>query len=188
MARAGRGAVVGRALWALAPFVPAAPFRLYPGPGDRPPVTVGDVRTLRRAARHGGDPEVTVLTPAKVRPVIVIGEAGDSLDGPALLALRLERFSKLDAAQQRAVRAGEVSRLFHLRPERFPGLPEENAAAVPTLIRVARSAVDETEVLGGLDENELRVLHERIVRHYDLDLTILVRQQLADRLRRAQQP
>lgn len=90
MARAGRGEVVGCALWALAPYVPAAPFRLYPGPGDRPPVIVADVGTLRRAARLGGDPEVTVLTPAKVRPVLVVAEAGDSLDGPALLALRLE--------------------------------------------------------------------------------------------------
>lgn len=102
--------------------------------------------------------------------------------------MRLERFSKLDDAKQRAVRAGEAPRLFHLRPDRFPGLPEENAAAVPTLIRVARSAVDEADDLGGLDENELRVLHERIARHYSLDLTILARRMLDDRLRRAQRP
>lgn len=183
MARARRGGLVGRALWALAPYAPAAPFRLYPGPSDRPPVTVADVTQLRRAAQRSGDAEFTTLTSAKVRPVLVLAEAGDSFDGPAALALRLRRFSKLDLDEQRAVREGSTPRLFHLRPDRFPGLPEENAALLTDLVRVARSAIDESEDLGGLDANELRILHERVVRYYNFDLTILTRRLLEARLR-----
>jgi hypothetical protein len=182
MARAGRGAVVGRAFWALAPFIPAAPFRLHAG-ADHPPITVPQVSTLRRAAQRGGDVELTVLTTAKLRPVLVIAEASDPFDGPAVLALRLRRFSKLTDDEQGTVRQGKAEKLFYLRPDRFPGLTEENAAVLPTLIRVAPNALDETSDLGGLDENELRVIHERIVRYFGLDLTVLVRQLLENRLR-----
>jgi hypothetical protein len=143
------------------------------------------VSRLRRAAQRGGDSEITVLTTAKLRPVLVIAEAADSsFDGPAVLALRLRRFSKLTADEQAAVRGGETPRLFVLRPERFPGLVEENAAVLPALVRVARNALDETEDLGALDENELRVLHERIARYFNLDLTMLARRLLDERLRR----
>lgn len=175
--------MIGQARWALAPYAPAAPFRLYPGPGDRPPIAVDDTATLRRAAQRGGDAEITVLTTAKVRPVLVIAEAGASFKDPAVLALRLVRFSKLDPAEQDATRRGLAPRLFHLRPERFPGLPEENAALVTDLVRIANSALDPGDAVGGLEAEELRVLHERIVRYYEFDLTLLARKMLEDRLR-----
>lgn len=179
--------MIGCAYWALAPYAPAAPFRLYSGPGDRPPITVDDTAVLRRAAQRGGDAEITVLTTAKVRPVLVIAEAGASFDDPAVLALALVRFSNLDPTEQDAVRRGLVPRLFHLRRERFPGLPEENAALVTDLARIANSAIDPGEELGGLDAEEVRVLHERIVRYYELDLTQLARKMLEDRLRQARE-
>lgn len=179
--------MIGRARWALAPYAPAAPFRLYPGPGDRPPITVADATVLRRAAQRGGDAEITVLTTAKVRPVLVIADAGASFEDPAILALRLVRFSKLDPVEQNATRQGQAPRLVHLRPERFPGLPEENAALITDLVRIAHSALDPSDELGGLDANELRTVHERVVRYYKLDLTLLVRLTLEDRLRQARE-
>lgn len=92
------------------------------------------------------------------------------------------RFGKLNDAEQEQVRRGRATRLFHLRPDRFPGLAEENAALLTELVRVARSALDTSEQLGSLDANELRVVHQRLARYYRFDLTVLARRLLAERL------
>lgn len=119
--------------------------------------------------------EAVALTTVKLRPVLVVAEAGDAIDGPAVLALRLRRFTRLDDTAQETVRAGRSARLLWLRPDRFPGLPEENAAMLTDLVRMTRSALDDTEDLGGLDAHELRIVHERIAAYYDLDLGLLAR-------------
>ncbi len=174
--------LLGRAVWALAPYAPEAPFRLYPGPGERAPVTVGAVEPLRAALQSGGDPEVTVLTPTKLRPVLVIAVATDTTYDPGLLVLRMLSFTKLSDTEQAEIRAGADRRHFHLLPESFPGLPHENAAIVSTLTRVAATAVEDNP-LGKLNMNELRVLHERIATYFQLDLGAMVRRLAAERLR-----
>jgi hypothetical protein len=174
--------LLGRAVWALAPYSPEAPFRLYPGPGARPPVTVGAVDSLRGALLRGGDPEVTVLTPAKLRPVLVVAVATDTAYDPGLLVLRLLSFAKLSESEQSQIRRGADPRLFHLQPACFPGLPHENAAIVSTLTRVAATAVEES-ALGELNTSELRVLHERIATYFQLDLGEMVRRLVSERVR-----
>jgi hypothetical protein len=48
--------------------------------------------------------------------------------------------------------ASALGSLALLRPERFPGLPVENAAIVTSLLRLPVEALDRRESLGTLDE------------------------------------
>jgi hypothetical protein len=172
--------LLGRAVWALAPYAPEAPFRLYPGPGERPPVIVGAVEPLRAALKAGGDPEVTVLTTTKLRPVLVVAVATDTTYDPGLLVLRMLSFAKLNDTEQAEIRAGADPRYFHLLPGSFPDLPHENAAIVSTLTRVAATAVEDNP-LGKLNADELRVVHERIATYFQLDLGTMVKRLVTER-------
>jgi hypothetical protein len=168
----------------VVPFAPESPFRLYAGTRHAP-VEVPDAGKLIAAARRGADSEFTFLVPGKARPVLVVSDQLDPRLGE-LLALRLVRMTKLDAAEQDAVRAGAEPGLFFLAPDRFD-LPEDNAAMVAALVRVHRSAVDPVPV-GRLDRDELRTVHAKIARHYGLDLHELIvdeLRQLAARQHRA---
>lgn len=159
-------APLGRVYRAVAPFAPEPPYRLYAGV-DHEPVAVPDTSSLLK----GGE-EVTALVTVKPRPVLVITEP--SFRYNEVLALRLWRFGKLAADEQAAVREGRTEDLFHLRPESTTGLDEENAARISSSLRLPLSAIDMNEPLGSVNENELRVIHERFVRMHDLDLRNLI--------------
>lgn len=174
-------APAGAVVWAVVPFVPEAPFRLYAGEGHAP-VEVEEVGKLIAAARRGSEGEFTFLVPGKARPVLVVSDRLDPRLGE-LLALRLLRLSALGPREQGVVRAQDDPGLFHLDPDRF-ALPEENAAIVAAIVRVHESAID-PEPLGRLDPDELRVVHERLASYYGLDLRLLVVQEL-ERLAEAQ--
>jgi hypothetical protein len=136
------------------------------------PKDVGSPEPFVDAVRKGMS-EFVLLTPVKARPVLVITGA---LPGhEEVLALRLRRLEKLssDAVRQQ-VRSGGDPALFHLRPRRFPGLPAENAAIVTSLLRLPVEALDRRKSLGALDEDELRVLHERVVGAHGLRLDMLI--------------
>lgn len=124
------------------------------------------------AARRGMS-EFVVLTPVKARPVLVITPI--LRDCEEVLALRLRRLEKLssDAVRQH-VREGGDPGLFALRSDRFPGLSAESAAIVTSMLRLPVDALDRRESLGALDDEELRALHERVVRAYGLKLDKLV--------------
>lgn len=173
--------LAGAVVWAVVPFVPEAPFRLYAGE-DRAPVEVEEPGRLIAAARKGSDSEFTFLVPGKARPVLVVSDRADARLGE-LLALRLLRFGALTPREREIVRSSEEPGLYHLDPDRF-ALPEENAAIVAALVRVHRSAIDPQPV-GRLGDDELRVVHERVATYYGLDLRQLVRQEL-QRLAEAQ--
>lgn len=167
--------LAGAAVWAIVPFVPEAPFRIYAGE-DHAPVAVPDAEKLVKAATQGSDTQFTFLVPGKARPVLIVSDAHHD-DLGELLALRLVRFSKLEEAERDVVRRQGSQTLFHLPPDRFPGLPEENAALVASLVRVHTSAVG-GDALGRLDRQGLAVVHEKLVRHYGFDLRTLVRDEL----------
>ena len=159
-------APLGRAYRAVAPFAPEPPYRLYAG-ADHEPLPVPDTSSLVK----GGE-EVTALVTVKPRPVLVITEP--SFRYNEVLALRLWPFGKLTAEEQMAVRDGKAEDLFHLRPDSFKALEEENAARISSSLRLPLSAIDMSEPLGSVNENELRVIHERLVRMHDLDLRNLI--------------
>jgi hypothetical protein len=171
-------APLGRAHLAVAPFAPEPPYRLYAADGHEP-VEVPDTASLVK----GGE-EVTALVAVKPRPVLIITEP--SFRYNEVLALRLWPFGELTVDEREAVREGEAEDLFHLRPDSFKGLEEESAARISSSLRLPLSAVDLSEPLGSINENELRVIHERLVRIHDLDLRNLIlgkAQELVESLR-----
>ena len=129
--------------------------------------------------------EFVLLTPVKARPVLVITEVLPQHD--EVLALRLRRLEKMssDAARQ-LVREGKDEALFYLPPESFPGLAVENAAIVTSLLRLPVSALDWRALLGSLNGNELRVLHELVARAHELKLDVMILQKAQGLLNAAQ--
>jgi hypothetical protein len=174
---------VGRCYWALAPFAPAPPFRLYAGRNEQPR-QVTSVGPLVDAARKGMA-EFVLLHPVKARPVLVISPPLEP--GGDVMALRLRRLERLsDERARQRVRTHNDPGLLYLRPATFPGLPTENAAIVTTLLRLPPAALDMREELGALDADELRAVHERVARACRLRLDMLALEQaqkLIDRLR-----
>jgi hypothetical protein len=172
----------GRCYWAIAPFSPASPFRLYAGTEHEPiPATT---RSMVTAARTGGDPQFDAIVAVKARPILVLTETLQPFG--EVLALRLRTFDKLTAADQKRVREQQDDGLFHLDPARFSKLPQENAAIVTALLRLPVSAIDTSEEHGVLNTNELRVVHERVARAHGLNLDLLAlgqAQRLIERMR-----
>ncbi len=173
---------LGHCYWALAPFAPAPPFRIYQEAAA--PRSVGSVEPFTEAARKGAS-EFALLTPVKARPVLVITDVLPEHD--EVLALRLRRLEKLASeAECERVREGSDPGLFHLKPDRFRDLPVENAAIVSSLLRLPAAALDRRTSLGALDDNELRALHERVARAHRLRLDMLVLERVQSLLQRAQ--
>lgn len=177
------GRLAGSVRWAVVPFAPAPPFRLYAGARNAP-ITVTEVDTVIKAARRGGDAELSYIVPGKARPVLLLN------DPPAarhqeVTALRLLRLSKLTTDEQRRVREQNDELLFHLVPERFD-LPEENAAMVTALVRLHVDAIGSEPPLGYLDANEMRVLGERIITFYRFDTRLLLERQIRELATRRQ--
>jgi hypothetical protein len=119
-----------------------------------------------------GGVELTVLVPVKARPVLVI--TAPSTPYGEVMALRLRRFSRMAESARRGVRSGEDEGLFYLDLACCPGLEEENAAIIGTAIRLSVSALDLSRPLGRIDGDEVRVIHERLVRVHQLDLQGLI--------------
>lgn len=161
---------LGHCYWAVAPFAPEPPFRLYQQGAE--PREVASAEAFTEAARKGMS-EFVMLTPVKARPVLVI--TGVLPEHDEVLALRLRRLEKLVSNSAREiVRATDDQGLFYLRPEAFPGLPVENAAIVTSLLRLPIGALDRRSSLGALNENELRLVHERVARAHELRLDAMI--------------
>jgi hypothetical protein len=181
----GPGNFAGTVRWAIAPYTPRPPFRIYAGL-DHKPYEIKDPEQVIDAARRGGDPEFTYLVTAKARPLLFLNNPARS-EWQEVTALRLLRFSKIaDPARQQRVRRHEDPLLFHLDPARF-NLPEENAAIIPALVNVHIDAISPRDPVGILDANEMRVLGERVINFYEFDTRQLVERaihELVERRRR----
>jgi hypothetical protein len=169
------GPLAGTIRWAVVPYVPAPPSRLYGGE-RQPPVVVEHVEPLIRAAARGGDADLTYLVPGKVRPVLLLAEppAGHHRD---VVALRLLRLSRLSARERERVRRGEDELLLPLDHAVVP-LPEESAVMLGALVRVHVDAVAPGPPLATVDRETLRVLGDRVIRHLGLDASLLVERTL----------
>lgn len=172
----------GRCYWAVAPFSPRPPFRLYAGEAS-PPREVRSAAQITAAAQKGMS-EFVLLTPVKARPVLVVTDALAPYE--EVLALRLQRLEKMGPTESGRVREHGDPSLFYLAPSSFPGLPVENAAIVSALLRLPVTALDTSRELGALNHDELRAVHERLARAHGLNLERLVLQrarELIDRLK-----
>ena len=157
----------GAAYWGLVPYTPEAPFLVRVAGGE--PVEVPGVESFVEGLGRGGDAEFRFVVRAKTRPVLLLSDRQDQRTGD-LFALRLLRMERLSAAEQAAVRDHREPTLFHLRVDNFPGLSRESAAVVSAPVRLHNTALDTRRRVGALDENELRVLHERFATYWRLDL------------------
>jgi hypothetical protein len=70
----------------------------------------------------------------------------------------------------------------------FAGLPQENAAIVSALVRVPVGAIATERELGTLNDNELRVVHERVARAHGLRLDLLALEQAQRLIKRLREP
>ncbi len=177
------GRLAGSVRWAVVPFAPAPPFRLYAGKGSVP-IVVPDADTVINAGRGGGDAELSYIVPGKARPVLLLNDPPAS-HHREVTALRLLRLSKLSSEEQQRVRAQQDELVYHLAPERFD-LPEENAAMVTALVRLHVDAIGSAASLGQLDDNEMRVLGERIIRFYGFDIRLLLERHIRELAARRQ--
>lgn len=157
----------GEVYWAVVPDTPRAPFQVFVK--DGPPVEVGEAETIVEGLRKGEGAELRFVVDAKARPILLLSDRVDPHTGD-LFGLRLIPLEALDEEEAGLVRDQRQPSLFHLKPERFPGLAEESAAIVSAPIRVHETAVDFDQALGRLDQNEMRVLAERFVTYWQLDL------------------
>jgi hypothetical protein len=179
------GDLAGSVRWAIVPYAPRPPFRIYAG-RDREPYLVQDAATLIAGIRRrGGDAELTYLGPAKARPVLILNEPAHAAVHE-VTALRLLRFSKIPDHDRERVRQQADPLLFHLDPARFD-LPEENAAIVSALVTLHVDAISGDPPAGLLDPNGTRMLGERIISFYGFDVRLLVEQAIMDLVRRRRQ-
>jgi len=171
----------GEVYWAVVPYTPQAPFHVFVK--DRPPVAVPDAGTIVEGLRKGGDAELRFVVEAKARPVLLLSDRVDSRTGD-LFGLRLIRLESLGEEAAERIREQREPGLFHLKPEKFPDLERESAAMISAPIRLHESAVHLTKPLGRLDQNEMRVLAERFVTYWELDLHQLLIGKIRDLLRK----
>jgi hypothetical protein len=179
----GAGRLAGSVRWAVVPFAPAPPFRLFAGT-ESDPIVVSDADAVIDATRRGGDAEFSFIVPGKARPVLLLS------DPPAehhreVTALRLLRLSRLSPNEQERVRSHGEALLFHLAPERFD-LPEENAAIVTALVRLHVDAIGSGPARGQLEADEMRALGERIIRFYGFDIRLLLERHIRELVARRQ--
>lgn len=172
------GRLAGTVRWAVVPYTPRPPFRLYAGEGHAP-IATPDADTIIAAAKtRGGEAELTYLVPGKARPVLILNEP-PAEHHREVAALRLLRLARLSAEEQERVRRQQEELLFHLPPDSF-NLPEENAAMVSALVRVHVDAIGRGASLGTLGETAMRVLGERIIRFYRFDTRLLIERQIRE--------
>jgi hypothetical protein len=174
----------GEVYWAVVPDTPRAPFQVFVK--DKPPVEVPAAKTIVDGLRGGGA-ELRFIVEAKARPFLLLSDRVDPQTGD-LFGLRLIRLSALDEDEAQQVREQRQPGLFHLKPERFPDLDEEWAAMISAPIRLHDTAADTTQPLGRLDQNELRVLSERFVSYWELDLHQLLIGKIRELLRKRESP
>jgi len=171
----------GEVHWAVLPDTPQAPFQVFVK--DKPPVAVPDAGTIVEGLRKGGDAELRFVVEAKASPVLLLSDRVDPRTGD-LFGLRLVRLASLGEDGAERIRGQREPGLFHLKPERFPDLEEESAAMISAPIRLHESAAHLTKPLGRLDQNEMRVLAERFVTYWELDLHQLLIGKIRELLRK----
>ena len=178
MSSRGRGRLTGTVRWAVLPYAPRPPFRIYAGEGQVPIVSPAVDAIIEGMRKRGGDAELTYLVSGKARPVLILNEP-PSEHHRDVTALRLLRLPRLGEEQRERVRRGEEQLLLPLPPDRFD-LPEENAVMVSALVRLNVDAIGSGPSLGELSEDEFRILGERIIRFYGFDTRLLVERRIRE--------
>ncbi len=121
----------GEVYWAVVPYTPEAPFRIYVK--DTGPIEVASAEEIVDGLRKGGDAEFGFVVRAKARPILLLSDRSDPRTGD-LFGLRLLRLSELSPEERQDVRDRRESQLFPL-PSEWSGdrLREPLAGCLPAL-------------------------------------------------------
>lgn len=178
-----RGAIV----WAVVACVPDGPSRLWQGVGSEP-VEVPNATTFAlRVRQEQLAADQTLLVDAKLRPILLLQDRPRGVLRE-MVALRMVYLEKLSDRQRNSIRDQDEPSLFHL-PVRLSkyGLTREMAVDLNALVRIHASAMLPRPV-GRLDDNEMRVIGERLVEHLDVDVEPLVTRLVEQRLAQLNAP
>jgi hypothetical protein len=171
-----RGAIV----WAIVPYVPEAPFRLWLG-DDQPVAELPDARSYAEQVREQGlDAEQSFVVQVKLRPVLLLQDRPRGVL-KEIVALRMVRLEELPEEHQARIREQHEPSLFHLPVRERYGLSKEVAIDLNALVRVHGSAFL-PKAVGRLDANEMRVVGQRLAEHLDIDLEPLIATRVEERL------
>lgn len=177
-----RGAIV----WAIVPYVPEAPFRLWLG-DDHPLAELPDARSYARQVRARGlEAEQSFVVDGKLRPVLLLQDRPRGVL-KEIVALRTVRLEELGAGDQARIRDQLEPSLFHLPVRDRYGLNKEVAIDLNALVRVHASAFI-PKAVGRLDDNEMRIVGQRLVEHLDIDLEPLIAARVEERLEALTRP
>jgi len=171
----------GALAWAIVASLANAPARVWRGAGAEP----SELPNATAFARHVRDTDPagsqTLLLEARMRPILLLQDRPRDVLGD-VVALGLVGLEMLAEAQQTSVRNQREPSLFHLpvRPSKY-GLGREMAVDLNALLRVGAAAILPRPV-GRLDDNEMRVIGERLVEHLDIDLEPVVAREVEERL------
>lgn len=167
------GGLRGAIVWAVAPYVPQTPFRIWGG-AEQPVASIASATELaQHVLRRGLDAEQTFLVGGKLRPVVVLQER-PRRTLPEYAALRIVRLEELSETRRASVRAQAEPSLYYLPADRQKyGMAKEGAVDLNSLVRIHETAIAGRPI-GRLDDREQRVIGERLVDHLDIDLTASV--------------
>jgi mRNA-degrading endonuclease toxin of MazEF toxin-antitoxin module len=172
-----RGAIV----WAIVAYVPETPFRVWLG-NEQPTAEIRDAASYAyQVRRQGLDAEQTFLVPGKLRPVLLLQDRPRRVLRE-IVALRMVRLETLPTERKARIREQREPSLFHLpvKPAKY-GLSKEMAVDLNALVRVHASAIL-PKAVGRLDDNEMRVIGERLIEHLDIDLEPLLARLVDERI------
>jgi hypothetical protein len=155
--------------------------------GDRSPSETVDPAGLARQLLKAKRDDCTLLVDASLRPVIFLQDRPRGVLEDTL-ALALVSLAGLSEGQRKHVREQQEPSLFHLpvRPAKY-GLAVEMAVDLNGLLRIGCGALLPRAV-GNLDDNEMRVIGERLVAHLDIDLEPIIARQVEERLQQLTGP
>lgn len=177
-----RGAIV----WAVVPYVPEVPFRLWLG-DNHPVAELGDARRYAEQVREQGlEAEQSFVVKGKLRPVLLLQDRPRGVLKEAV-ALRMVRLEELADEHRARIRGQREPSLFHLPVRERYGLSKEVAIDLNALVRVHVSALLPKSV-GRLDDNEMRVVGQRLAEHLDIDLEPLIAARVEERLEALTRP
>lgn len=180
------GAVTrGAVAWATVTTVCRTPLRRWSGEGSV--VETIDPVSLARELCDSEHDGCTLLVDASLRPVVLLQDRPQGVLGDAV-ALAVVSLAALSPSQLDSVRNQQEPSLFHLpaRAAKY-GLGQEMAVDLNGLLRIACEALLPRAV-GRLDDNEMRVIGERLVAHLDIDLEPIVAHQVEERLQQLSGP
>lgn len=175
----------GTVAWGTVTTVCRTPLRRWNG--EESAVETMDPVSLARQLCHGEHDACTLLVEASLRPVVLLQDRPQGVLGDAV-ALAVVSLAALSPGQLDSVRNQREPSLFHL-PRRTAkyGLGQEMAVDLNGLLRIGCEALLPRAV-GRLDDNEMRVIGERLVAHLDIDLEPIVAQQVEERLQQLSGP